>query len=310
MKKVLALTMALIIAVSLGSNPVVALQGQNTQVGKPPLTDRQVRINANVADISNRHLQRIGEMRLAAEVNNVTLDEQAAELNAQRTLKECLAEIKAYLKSEGLVECGKYDGESFVFGEESTSSVVSPMSMSSELTVYPDAVMDVDGSIYYYAYWDWTPQYNYDVFWDTYDLVSAQLESDNGWRWKSMECQTWDQNGNETGFTDGTAGNTRGDSVTLRDDFWQGKIYNLHDEWNPLMYRYKTDMVRIAGWINKGSTATNRVKTNFEHNWKTVTPSASASISSAQFVGFGLSVTYNTVHHNWLRGSNALTIPK
>lgn len=310
MKKAWILMLTLIIAVS-SVSVVSAQQETGAQIASQPLTDRQMKINTGIAEIDSRHNQRLGQMRRDVDAGRANLDAQDIGLFAQRVAKERMADISAYLKSEGLVECGRYEGDSLVIDEEYTSSDVEPYSLASDLTVYQQAVKDLDGSILYYAYWDWTPTNGiYDTFWDTYDLVSAQLESDYGWRWRSMECQTWDQWGNETGFTDGNSWNTRGDSVTLRDDFWNGKIFNLYDLWNSTFYTYKTDIVRISGWITPGTTPTNRVKSNFEHNWRTITIGGSASITSAQFVGFSLSVTYNNVHHNWLRGSNSVTIEK
>lgn len=310
MKRIWLFMLVLITVLTMGFGPDLAAARESQQ----PLTDRQVRINANVAGIFSRRQQKIGEVRQVATKGEAMVDSQAVESYAQQIARDCVAEIDAYLKSEGLVDCGRYDGGSLIIGDESTgesgSSDFVINSLTSDLVVYQQAVKDLDGSIYYYAYWDWAPQYNYDLIWDTYDLVSAQIEDDDGWQWRSMECQTWDQWGVETGFTDGNPWNTRGDSVTLRDDFWMGKIFNLHDAWNPVLYSYKTDTVRIAGWITPGSTSTNRVRSNFEHNWKTFHLQPSASITSAQIVSFTLSVSYSNVHYNWQRGSNALEIQK
>lgn len=308
MKKIWLIVLALVVTVSLGANPVAAQQQPSDPVVQQPLTDRQLRINANVADISNRHQQKIGAARHVAQANAATGVTQDVELYAQQVASDCMKAIQAYLESEGLVNCGQYSADSFVIGDQSTSSDVSPLALASDLTVYQGASKDTDGSIYYYAYWDWTNGMIYDALWDTYDLVSAQLHYDNGWRWRSMECQTWDQYGNETGFTDGNSWNTRGDGVTLRSDFWQGKIFNLYDQYNPVTYAYKTDTVRIAGWITPGSTATNEVKSDFEHNWRTI--EWGASITSANFIDFNLQVQYTNAHYHWMRGSNAKAISK
>ncbi len=285
--------LTLIIAVS-GVGVVSAQQKTGAKTASQPLTDRQMKINADIAEIDSRHNQRLEQMRRDANAGGADFTAQDIELLAQEVAKERVDEINAYLKSEGLVACGRYEGDSLVIGEEHTSSDVEPFSLASGLTVYQQAVKDLDGSIYYYAYWDWTPTDGaYDTVWGTYDLVSAQLESDDGWRWRSLECQTWDQWGNETGFTDGNSWNTRGDGVSLRDDFWNGKIFNLCDLCEPISNTYKTDMVRISGWVTPGSTPTNRVKSNFEHNWGNTATGLSASIASTSFDNFTLSVTYN-----------------
>jgi hypothetical protein len=276
------------------------------------------KINAGIQEIIDTRNNKLSSSAesLRAVLNNTkssNLEIESArkehEELSDRLYIEMLGNMETYLEEMGYYKVGYEVDECGNIIEDRFD----PLSISSDITVTQHAYANPGNpnQFYYYNTWRWKNLIPYDSLWDTYDILSAQIRYDNGWRWTEMTVSTYDNWGNRTGRTDG---NTHtGNGVTLRNDFWNGKAYNIYDlsTWSQAdVQTYKTKEMLLDGWIQAGSTSSNQVKSNFEHNWKESSLNLSANISQVSLSGFALNVSYSRVNKSWQRGSNALVINK
>lgn len=154
--------------------------------------------------------------------------------------------------------------------------------------------------------------------WGDYDLLSMEMKNDNGWYWNNISAMAVfnDKNMNPDNVFDvGEADKYHvisGNRVSARSDFWNGCIFNIQDETiqGMVFLNGLTGMI-MQGWMQtRGSSRSNYVKADFEHNYRRHIFDA-VVVSGSSITDFNLSVSYSNQGGSWFRtsGSRLAEIP-
>lgn len=204
-----------------------------------------------------------------------------------------------------------YDANSSDEAVDSISLLAAPTSLkvSSVIAYYPSTK-----EFYYYV------EYVIDLTddWDTYDFVSMQLKDENGWYWNDIIVTTFRR---DYGFDvmSGKAskyGVISGNDVYCRADFWSGNVFAIRDGYRPTMFGTQSyiNKIIVQGWLQvTGSSTSNQVKSDFEHNYKYILPIFGAEVTSVNLdkPTFKMSISYKNEQQHWAAtaGSWAISIP-
>lgn len=170
-----------------------------------------------------------------------------------------------------------------------------------------------------FSYWAWfyssTPILD---MWGDYDLLSMEMKNDNGWYWNNIKAAAMfnDKNMNpDNAFEVGAAdkhGIVSGNRVSARADFWNGCIFNIQDQTiQGMVFLNGLSWLLMQGWLQtRGSSRTNYVKADFEHNYRRHIFDA-VVVSGSSITDFNLNVTYSNQGGSWFRtsGSKIVEIP-
>lgn len=185
------------------------------------------------------------------------------------------------------------------------------------------------GEFYYFVEYDyygqnWISTYvGLNDMWGDYDLVSMQHKENTDWYWNNIIVTAnlaYGFYGNslvgkadkyqilDTGFF-----NTS--SVSNREDFWNGCIFNIKDDEvsGPQSFSSNIRYVTVEGWLKPtGSAKTTLVKSEYEHNYKEwIWNGVTVGATDLDDPSFSLEVSYTKSSGSWRRsaGSRNCTLP-
>lgn len=185
------------------------------------------------------------------------------------------------------------------------------------------------GEFYYLVEYDYYEQNLLGAYvglndiWGDYDLVSMQHKENTDWHWNNIVVTANLSNGYYGDSLVGKAdkyqildtGLFNASSVSNREDFWNGCIFNIKDDEisGPPNFRAHIRYVTVEGWLRPaGSAKTTLVKSEYEHNYKEwIWNGVTVGATDLDDPSFSLEVSYTKSSGSWRRsaGSRSCTLP-
>lgn len=210
----------------------------------------------------------------------------------------------------------KYGFEVVDADDNDNISEVSPMS-TSEYVVMDDISITYNRTSKLWRYsgsYDWIYPLDYDVLYDTEDIMSVSITDDTNFTYWYSTATIYDMTGDISGtvYTDGS--NSYGSNITLRGQETNGVMYNVIDMFESTPNEYKADHANIVAYFKKtgsaGQSVSTKIFTSYHHNYKFVFWNGTASITYAGIkdISGALSVSYSLVNGYWQKASGGIII--
>lgn len=232
--------------------------------------------------------------------------------------------VYSYLRSVGMEIIDTGDNE-----EINGSIHLSATDAGNMQTTSSVSYSTLTDEFYYFVEYDYNQQNLVGTYvglndmWGDYDLVSMQHRENSDWYWDNIIVTANLANGfygnSLVGKADKyqilDAGFFGTNSVSNREDLWNGCIFNVKDSEVTGAQNFSSEIryVTLEGWLKPTGTETSvQVKSEYEHNYqKLAWNSVTIGSTDLDDPSFSLEVIYEVVSGVWRRsaGSRLCTIP-